>query len=476
MRFTRVTATIIFSLMILSGITAAREAEVTVGPIDFPQRVWGTQQIQFDVTNHTEYLKFIVVESDITFEDSYAGARRVKLSNFPLGPGMETTINPTLEIPGNYGRASCWLRLYDVVDTLDDVTLGTKIFEQEFKLRFRAPEAILPYRQEKITLPPLTGGSYTWDNELARLTVLFLNEGKSLDEIAELTNTDVSNVKAVVDRLLSEKHVRLKPGGGYSLNVPVITLEEAKEGKAFAEELSDQMVELITKNLKTYPSLVDSLIAAGAFSGDSTNFYEGGALLYKRYPLVAGMLFWSDLGHRFITEGARMMIYRPGDICSPNIGEFMYVVEGGDYFNGTHYFNPTVNVRYVKIDFGDSVPPIVCTPKARESRSRLAKGRDWTIPPEYAPQSIVFDTALINPALRFLRDGFPELLLPAVDKLEEIDASFGHARLTRGVRFWFWNLAATRTVDKLLEQGVLTRMGNGQFSLQSHDLTRKRRK
>ena len=474
MRFTVVTATCLLGLMLLTGVAAAQSAEVTVGKIDFPERVWGTQKISFDISNQTENLKFIVVESDITFEDSYVGGRRVKYTNFILGPEMEMTINPVVNIPGNYGQATCWVILHDVVDTLDDISLGTKLFEQKFLLKFRAPEAIEPYRQEKITLPPLIGETYDWDNELARLSVLLINEGKTFEEIATLTNTAVENVQEVVRRLITSGYVKRGAAGSYKLSVPVITLEEAKEGREFADKLSDQMAALVKKNLETYPSLIDSLETAGTISGDSANFYEGASLLYFRYPLISAMLLWKDLGHRFISEGGRMMIYRQGVMCTPNIGEFTYVVQGGDYFNGSQYFNPTVNIRYHKVEFGDVVPRIECTPAARESKGRTRKGEDWNLSPEFAPQSIVFDTGFVNPALRHLRAGFSDVLLPALDSLTEIDKKYGHETLSRGVKFWFWNLAATRTVGKLIEDGVLTRQGNGQFSLQSHDLTRKR--
>jgi len=475
MRFILVTATILLSLIIFTAATMAQSAEVSVGKIDFPKRFWRQQRISFDIANHTDNLKFIVVESDITFEESYAGARRVKYTYFPLGPQMEVTVDPMLEIPGNYGQATCWVRLYDAVDTLDDVSLATKLFEQKFLLKFRAQEAIQPYRQEKITAPPLVGETYEWDNELTRLTVILLNEGKTVEEIATLTNTEVINVEEVLRRLASSGHVRKDPAGGYRLNIPVITMDEARDGREYADELSGQMVALVKKNLETYPALLDSLITVGAFSGDSTNFYEGGGLLYLRYPLISAMLLWYDLGHRFISEGGKMMIYRPNVMCTPNIGQFMYLSTGGDYFNGRHYFNPTVNTRYHKVDFGDVIPRFECTPAARESKGRAVKGQDWFIPPEFAPQSIVFDTVLVNPALRHMRQGFSDILLPALDRLAEIDQKYGHEKLSRGTKFWFWNLAATLTVDKLIKEGVITRMGNGQFSLQSHDLTRNKK-
>ncbi|MCP4685944.1 MAG: helix-turn-helix domain-containing protein [bacterium] len=474
MRFILVTVTFLLGLMALTGVAAAQSAEVSVGKIDFPQRVWGTQRLTFDVTNHTEYLKFIMVEADVTFEESYSGARRVKTSNFPLGPDMSMTINPEVEIPGNYGQATCWVRLYDAVDTLDDVSLATKLFEQKFLLKFRDQVSVQPYRQEKVTVPPLVGGSYAWDSELSLLTVTLLNEGKTEDEIAEILNVKKEIVSREVQRKVADGHIRKDVAAGYRLNVPVITLAEAQEGRKYADELSDQMVALIKKNLETYPALIDSLKTSGAFSGDSANFYEGGALLYQRYPLIAGMLLWYDLGHRFITEGGRMMIYRPNAMCAPKLGEFMYLAQGGDYYNGSHYFNPTVNIRYHKVDFGDVVPRIECTPKARSTTGRVVKGQDWSIDPEFSPQAIVFDTALSSPAIRHLRTGFPEMLLGAIDRLAEIDQKFGHAKLSRGVKFWFWNLTATRTVTKLVEEGVLTRSGNGQFSLQSHDLNRKK--
>ena len=32
-----------------------------------------------------------------------------------------------------------------------------------------------------------------------------------------------------------------------------------------------------------------------------------------------------------------------------------------------------------------------------------------------------------------------------------------------GVRYWFWNLVATRTINKMVEAGKLNRIGNGQY-------------
>ena len=75
----------------------------------------------------------------------------------------------------------------------------------------------------------------------------------------------------------------------------------------------------------------------------------------------------------------------------------------------------------------------------------------------------MIDTFLVRPALNALKGDIDSLLVDTYFELKDLAASFGHDKASYGMRYWFWNLTASRTQVKLVQQGVLARRGNGQF-------------
>ena len=66
----------------------------------------------------------------MTFEGSYINPRRVVHQYYPLEPDETKVVKSVVEVPGNYGRARLFVRLYDVIDTLDALLPGQEVFEQ----------------------------------------------------------------------------------------------------------------------------------------------------------------------------------------------------------------------------------------------------------------------------------------------------------------------------------------------------------
>jgi hypothetical protein len=452
---------LILLILSVSAAVFAQEPEVIVGEIGFPQRVWGIQTLPFEVTNNTDWLKFLIVETDAQFEGSYVNPHRVVHANFVLEPAARIKVEPKLEIPPNYGRLTFWVRIYDVVDTLDDMALGTLLFEQPFMLRFHTPEAVIPYFQERITLPPLVGQHGLFDNEFARLLLVLFGEGKTLPEAADLCQADTAYVSEVVGDLAAAGFLTAQ-GDSYSVAVPVISRAYAEAARPLADRISERLVSRITENLALRHHVIDSLVAAGVYTGDSTNFLEGGTVLYQPYPLVAGLYLWQVLGQKFISGQASLEIFRNTNECDPRIGPYMYVVQGGDYFNGHHYYSATATRGGYNSHFGDSIPEIECKPGFEKKRV-LRENADWNFASESRPESFVYDASLVNPMLRRLDDGIEEILLDASGQLADINKQFLHGDLAMGTRYWFWNLTASRTLDQLVASGALIRTGNGQF-------------
>ena len=458
-------ATVLTVILVIGTATCISaqepEAEVIVGEIAFPEKAWGRQNLHFEVTNLTDWLKFLVVETDVKFEDSYATPHRVIRSNFILEPSVQLTINPVLEIPGNYGKMILWVRIFDVVDTLDDMSLGVQLFEQPFQVRFRTPETVLPYFEERLSLPPMVGEHGLLDNEIQRLLLVMLAEGKSLDEIAQLCDADTGYIRVVADDMVGAKLVRVVDGV-YQPQVPVIMSDYAAAGRELADRASDQLAALLTENLSGRRDLMDSLARAGIYSNDSANFIEGGTMLYRPYPLVAGFYLWRTLGRIFITGNRPLAIFGMTDPCNAKIGKFTYMVQGGDYYVGHHYYLATDTRSGFVAHFGDQIPEIECRP-GFEKRLQARQNVDWSYGTYWSPEALVYDTTLINPMLRRLDKGVEEVVRSVSAELRQLNSDHGHVNLPIGTRYWFWNLTASRTATTLVKAGTLVRSGSGQY-------------
>jgi hypothetical protein len=439
----------------------AEEPEILVGDINFSSLRWGWQTASFEVTNNSDDLKYVTAEIEVQFTGSYLNPNRRTRSHSILKPLQSQILTPRVFIPGNYGQAQITVSLYDVVDTLDILLPGQKFFQQPFSINFSIPDEMLSYLSEKITLPPRVEHHPDFDYEFSRVMLFMLNEGKKIGEIAEMAMADTSFVNEIVQNMMAKDYL-VKNNGAYRTSFPFITISEAETAKKLAGQLTDTLAKLIEKNMKTYPKILDSLMSTGAMNKDSNAFLDGGVVLYRPYPVVSALLLWFDLGQKFITRSAPLMIYDGTDLCNAYIPQYMYAVQGGDTFNGTQFYALFPSGQELQIKYGDVAPVIDC-PEDYILKEKLKQRVDWQYAREYSPESFMLDTLLAQPVLAVLAKGTDSLLEDAYYKLRDIAVKYGHEKLLFGERYWFWNLVATRVLKELTDKGVVTRRGNGQF-------------
>jgi len=458
-------------MSVLAACATPQERKIAVGDIDLPLR-WGEQKAIFEVTNETEEARFLTVETEVQFTDSYLSPNRRARSHFILLPSATQTVSAVINIPGNYGQAEISVSVYDVIDTLDVILPDQKLFEQHFSVVFHAPEAVLGYVQEKINLPPRVAEHPYFDNEFSRAFLLMLNEGRSLEDIAALVEIDVPFVRTVFDQLVDYGYAT-ESKGFPELLFPVIEVPEAEEARQLAERTANSLVRIISDNLSAYRDVVDSLVAAGKMTGDQNKFLDGGAVLYRMFPTIAALSLWFDMGQRFITRSAPLLIYNGTDPCNARIPDYMYAVRGGDYFNGTNFYGLFYMGNQYKILYGDSLPEIECEENFMLKRSR-GRMPMWNMAKSVGQESFMIDTIVVRPALAALSNGADSLLSRTSLDLKDIASRHGHLKATFGAHYWFWNVVASRTVVKLTAAGLIERRGSGQFQIQS--LRRKSRK
>ena len=249
----------ILCLAFAAGPVSAQETDITIGEIDIPQFRWGRQPATFTVTNNSDWFRYVTVVTEMSFEGTYLSPTRFVRLHYSLKPGQKKNVTTFVDIPGNFGKAKLRFAVYDVIDTLDVLMESQKIFEQPFFLHFKMSEEIFPYFDEMVTLPPMVMNNPMFDNEFSHILPFMLLDGKSVSEIAAMTESDSDFVNTVIESMI-RNHFLERDSSGVKPTFPVVSLAEAKSVKKIAEEMSDSLQALIERNLPTsIPTAPDNL-------------------------------------------------------------------------------------------------------------------------------------------------------------------------------------------------------------------------
>lgn len=443
-------------------------ADIVVSDVELPNLRWGTQEASFTITNNSNHYKFISVVSEMEFEGTYLNPGRSTRSNYLVFDGETTTITPRITVPGNYGKARIKVKIYDVVDTLDPIFENQKVYEQPFFVSYHAPETAAPYLQERVDMPPRVNQHPDFDSEFSRILLLMVEEGKLPNEIARLLECDVQFVSSKITSLMAKNYI-VNLGDVYTTEFPVITVEEAEQLRPIAERMADSLATVVARRMPAYDSLISALEAEGKMPDDTNAFAHGGTILYHKYPMIAGVLMWYDLGSSFITENRPLRIFEHTDLCNAFIRPYMYAVQGGDYFQGRHFYHERSTGPSVSILFGDTLPAITCE-KDFALKGRYHRKARWQVDQGYIPEAFMLDTVLARQATAVFSQQVQPLLRPLYMDVLKVAKENRHTGVSLGYRWYFWNLTATLAVDKLIENRVIARRGNGQFKMEAYDL------
>jgi hypothetical protein len=294
--------------------------------------------------------------------------------------------------------------------------------------------------------------------------LLLIHEGKDREEIADITGADSVFVNMVVERLTNRGDVD-EQDGKLSLTFPWIVRDQVAEFEKIAEALSDSLVERIRRNLDDYWAVVDSLVSDSIITPDPNLTMDRGAALHRLYPTIGGLLLWWDLGSQFINRSAPLVIWDRTDLCNSYIPSYMYGLQAADDEIGDHHYEVTLGPNSYQFIFSDHQPEITCAEDflLRAMRKQRVYSRYGQ---EDRPRMIMFDSSLVRPAIEALGgDGVHRLIYDTYIDLRDRAVKYGHERLDFGQRYWFWNLTATRTLDKIAQLGLAERTHGGIYRL-----------
>ncbi len=178
------------------------------------------------------------------------------------------------------------------------------------------------------------------------------------------------------------------------------------------------------------------------------------------------MVLWGDLGRKFVGDTGALQIFQGTDPCNAHTTKYLYAVQGGDIVNGWQFYDVTLAGNRQIIWYGDTIPSINCPASLYFRQSLPPGGSGWSYAKEYRPESFVFDFSLTNIAVSYLTTGADVLLDKVKKQFNSITAKYQAGDSPASVRYWFWNMVASKTLKGLVDSGALTRRGNGQFKIE----------
>ncbi len=444
--------------LLLSGLSAAAsEEDIKVGSVDLSSTDWGIHKATIKLTCLSEYYRFIVATAEVEFPGGAIDSKRLTKRSYILQPPDEVELELPYIIPGNIGKGTVLITMYDVVDTLDPLLESQKFYAREFNFNIKLPEPIQALADSGIQVPSMISRTETLDNVFNRILILLLHRGKSADEIAQMAGVSVDYVKEMSAEL-AEKGLLEKSESFYKPAFVIIDNDQARVLMPAINKAVDNIYKTIVGNIGSYDSTVTALASRGIITDDQYNVLQGGSVLYHKFPTFLGLFFWELLGSEFINEGKDFRVYEGSDPCKAQLGDYMFMVTGGKENVGTTFYNKFEAPNSKGFYCGASVPLLKCDE------------RSWAFEEKNAPIYYTFNKDKIRQPLSVLAHGVSKHITELEKVLtgnfpEDKDKAYFN-----GVRYWCWGLVVDKLMKKLVKNGLIEQEGNGTFLMQETNL------
>ena len=129
------------------------------------------------------------------------------------------------------------------------------------------------------------------------------------------------------------------------------------------------------------------------------------------------------------------------------------MVDGGAFLYGSHFFGLFNGKDSYSMLFSDNHLNIVCNDKF--NTGAVKKRGVWKYDMNDLPEFFIVDTTKARPLINILTQGTDELLKDSYKQMMKNSTDHGHPKMFIGHRYWFWNLTATLTLEKLFKSGAL---------------------
>ncbi|SYZ72911.1 exported hypothetical protein [Candidatus Zixiibacteriota bacterium] len=452
---------VVFLLILIPALSVfANEFDVT--GLQFSGSGWGNRTAQFSISNLSPDYKWVVAQINVAFAGPTDGPVRTFRQSFFMDPSASLKESLPFIIPGNYGKGIINIKLYDVIDTLDELFESQVFFARIDTLNFSVPSAVKNILDAGLNAPIFADRSEMFDNQFHRLLVYLIAEGKTAAEIARMTSADTAFVNQAIS-LLIQRNFLAGNAGKIRPAFAVIDPATLKRLKPDIDRAIDDLTTRLAAAMPAYDSLMARLVKENKLTSDPNNIMDGGSIVHHKFPTVLALFLWDRLGRNFVNDGTPFNIFNLSDPCDADMGKFMSLVAAGGQFVGNSFYYVFSENDGYRFYCGVDNPDVVCTALSRPMTG-LRIYYQWEFPQKYAPDFYNYNPDKIEPFLSLLD---MKVSPPALKLRDELVDAFAGDKIYElpGARYWAWNLIVSSVINRLEKEKVLSREGSGVYLL-----------
>ncbi|MCP4703157.1 MAG: replication protein [candidate division Zixibacteria bacterium] len=456
-----------FTFILLSISLSLWASDLKVSDVTLSSTNWGDQTASFNLSNMGEDYKFVVAVSEISNVDGTGESPKFTKKAYFIEPSSEQELVLPITISAGYGKIEIGIKLYDVIDTLDQVfdsqMFFTKVIPVEFKVSDKMKNEIL----DDLTFPKFVENNDLFDDYFSRMLLTLLYNKKSTKEIAELCGTDITFINSIINEY-SEAGIISVNGTSAKINFMAIDKNHAEMIVPVVNKTIENLYGVLSNNFQAYDDAISSLVSQGRLTADKFDALDMGAILYQKYPVTLGLFLWDILGREFVNDGHPFNIFEGSDPCNAVMGDYMYMMVGAENYIGDSYYYSTGDSNNNVIYCGLGNPNFICPSNYRESAKKkrpVRLGFDFKNPDKI----YLFNDEKIREPLSVLMDGTIESVEKLKSDMANIFAGTYFDTNHKGARYWCWDMVVTKLMAKLVENNVIEKDNTHLYRLQKTD-------
>lgn len=453
MRVIKISAMCLVFMITASGLFAL---DYEVSDLKVSGMQWGPQKITATLTSHELDYRFIHAEAKVAFTGGLQDISRKSEMNLIISPDSIINLVIPISIPGSFGSGVVEIAIYDVVDTLDRTLPRQLIYSGEIQFSAEIPEAVRGLVDQGIQVPLFVEQSETFDNIFNRILPVLLSQGRTLNEISEMCNTEFSFVRQMADDMRNKGYA-VKQGNVYKPTIAVIDNDKAAALESLAVSTADKLYDLYMANFPAFENKVQEMVQQKMLTDDAFDLMDGGSVLHHPHPSLTALSLWERIGKNFINGGTAFSGYRRLTLCNVEIGDFMFLAVGDSSLTPRSFYffdNDPQGKRFISgiVDTYEK-----CTPQ-------LKAGGKYPInamfPADQQPMYFSYESARCDPALTVLESGIPDFMDRLGNEFNAVWGGNADEQSSKSARYWFWSYMAERLIHKFDKDSKITPEAN----------------
>ncbi|RKX24548.1 MAG: hypothetical protein DRP46_13130 [Candidatus Zixiibacteriota bacterium] len=440
-------------LIILVLATGLYASQYEIGEMKVSGMKWGPQNVTVKLVSHNLYYRFVLAETNISYSGISQVTSRHSIKKFIIEPQSDTSLVIPIEIPGGFGTGSVNVTLYDVVDTLDTPTESQAFYTGQIPITTAVPESIREIVNNGIQVPLFVEQSDDFDNLFNRLLLLLLYRGKSVEEIAEMCNTDPAFVMQTIKSLMLPEYIRHE-GNRYITDISIIDSDKIEPFQQLASSAIDKLYDIITANIPAYKSTINAMVKQGKLTADPNDLLDGGSVLHHLHPAITSLFLWQKAGYAFVNDGKPFSGYVTLGLCNVMVDDFMYLVVGDSSLIPHIFYFRSIDQAGGRAVSGFADSYVECTPEYKNSGFlpvNILLGRD-----KY-PTYYSYGESICAIPLDVLGQRTAPFLSTLKADFDQILGFDSRDKTGKGARYWFWSLIVKGLTEKLEQNGIIER-------------------